>query len=188
MADNPFKNLRLVGNEGKKSIEWYRKRISQLSGLNSNKLLADSTKLKSQIRPGGMYMFLYDAKYKDTLQYWDRFPLVLPFKVVPDGFYGINLHYLPYVMRFNLLGSLRALENSKNVTENTRLKLNWDLLNRMSSAAPIKSSVKHYLNEHVTSKFLEINYPDWVTASLLPVEQFQGAGKEKVWRNTRKAI
>ena len=47
------------------------------------------------VTPGEMYMFYYDAKHKDTLPYWDRFPLVFPFSKVKDGFLGLNLHYLP---------------------------------------------------------------------------------------------
>jgi hypothetical protein len=35
-------------------------------------------------------MFFYEAKYQDVLPYWDKFPLVLPFRKVMGGFYGIN--------------------------------------------------------------------------------------------------
>ena len=64
------------------------------------------TPMVSSITPGEMYLFYYDPKYKDELAYYDRLPLVLPFRKVPGGFYGINLHYLPYLMRFRILQKL----------------------------------------------------------------------------------
>lgn len=188
MNQNPFKTLRPSGNKTSKSIDWYRTQVKQLAGLNPNKLMTGSSRLTTSLKPGHMYMFFYDAKFKDTLPYWDRFPLVIPFRSVPGGFYGINLHYLPYMLRFNLLGALHDYASSKEIAENTRLKISWEILTRMSSIAPVKKCVKHYLLENVQSKFLEVKYPDWITASLLPVEKFEGASKDMVWRNTRSTI
>ena len=52
---------------------------------------------RSTVRVGQMFLFAYDAKHKDTLPYYDRYPLIFPFKKVNDGFLGINMHYLPPV-------------------------------------------------------------------------------------------
>jgi len=46
--------------------------------------------------------------------------------------------------------------------------------------------VKHYLNDHLRSRFLKINYTDWVTASMLPVESFRKVKKEKVWQDVKQ--
>lgn len=187
MKQNPFKSVRPSSGSNTKSINWYRNQVKRLSNITPNTLLSNTPGLTTTLKPGHMYMFFYDAKYKDTLPFWDRFPLVIPFRKAPDGFYGINLHYLPYVMRFNLLGALHRYAADDSIGENTKLKINWNLLEEMSSVAPIKKCVKHYLSSHVKSKFLEISYPDWITASLLPVEQFEGATKNTVWENTRRA-
>jgi hypothetical protein len=56
----------------------------------------------------------------------------------------------------------------------------------MSRVAPVKACVKHYLDSQVQSRFLNIKYPDWVTASLLPVERFVGASKQQVWQDSRE--
>ena len=128
-----------------------------------------------------MYLFFYDPKHKDTLPYYDRLPLVLPFRKVPDGFYGINLHYLPYMMRFKILGLLSEYETGKD--EDTRIQLSWRLLNASSRLHPAKFAVKHYLNSHVKSRLYKIPYTDWITASQLPVEKFVGAQKTKVWQD-----
>lgn len=184
-TNNPFDTIRLKAGDTERSLNWYQTQIKALKNVRPQKLLSEAPELTTTILPGGMYMFLYDAKHKDTLPYWDAFPLVLPFRRVKDGFYGLNLHYLPYQVRFKLLGSLQVLANNTTMSDATRLKMNWDLLMASSRFAPVKACVKHYLYDHLASRFLRIKYPDWVTASQLPVERFVGATKQTVWKDSR---
>lgn len=190
MAISPFQKIRVNANDSKKSLEWYQSQVKSLAAgsIRPNKLMQNTPDLTTTIVPGKMYMFFYDAKYKDTLPYWDKFPLVLPFRKVQDGFYGINLHYLPYGLRFKLLEVLHTLAANKNITEDSRIRASWSTLSKLSSTIPVQACVKHYLYEHMQSKFLNIKYPDWVTAALLPVERFSGATKERVWRETRESV
>ena len=91
-AKNPFDEIRLSSQGQDKSYQWYRQQVANLGRLaNTNQVLKD-TKMVDRIYPGDMYLFFYDPKMKDTLPYYDRMPLVLPFSLVTDGFYGINLH------------------------------------------------------------------------------------------------
>lgn len=186
MATNPFINVRTKIGDQDRSLNWYQTQVRTLTSLRPEKLMSNAPELTTRILPGRMYMFFYDAKLKDKLPYWDMFPLVLPFRKVPDGFYGINLHYLPYAMRFKLLGRLHDFASDDRMNEETRLRVNWRILSTMSTVAPVKACVKHYLDEHVQSRFLNIKYPDWITASMLPVERFVGASKSKVWQDSRK--
>ena len=181
MATNAFETIRQNAAGEEKSYQWYRQQISSLGKLtNTNQILKD-TKVATRIIPGEMYLFFYDPKHKDTLPYYDRLPLVLPFRKVPDGFYGINLHYLPYMMRFRILGLLSDYATGKD--EDTRIQLYWRLLNASSRLNTAKFEVKHYLNSHVKSRLYKIPYTDWITASQLPVEKFVGAQKTKVWQD-----
>ena len=50
-----------------------------------------------------MYLFQYDAKWKEKLPYWDMFPLILPFDLAKGGFFGVYLDYLPTNDRADLL-------------------------------------------------------------------------------------
>lgn len=185
---NPFLQIRARAGDTSRSLQWYQTQVKALACAKTtpNNLIQHTPGLVNQILPGYMYMFFYDAKYKDTLPYWDQFPLVIPFNKVSDGFYGINLHYLPYALRFKLLEALHKYASDEKITESTKIKINWNLLSAMTRVAPVKACVKHYLFDHVQTRFLNIKYPDWVTASLLPVEQFVGANKQQVWRNTRE--
>jgi hypothetical protein len=192
MSDNNlFKDIRIKRGDTEKSYRWYQDQIRNLLrknpvSPNSRDLLKDVDHLRNIIVPGKMYLFLYDAKHKDTLPYWDMFPLVLPFRKVEDGFYGINLHYLSYPLRFKLLETLNKNTINKALTEDAKIKISWEMLLTMSRIAPVKACVKHYLTDHVESRFLNIPHPDWVTAAMLPVERFVGASKEKVWRDSRR--
>jgi len=169
------------------SYKWYQDQVRKITNVRgqTERLMKSSGLLTSKPLPGFMYLFFYDAKHKDTLPYWDQFPLVLPYRPVQDGFYGLNLHYLPYLMRFRILGKLHEYASNDKNDITTKVKLSWKLLSGAAALKPLQVCVKHYLYAHVESRFLTIAYPDWVTASQLPVEKFVGANKTAVWRDTR---
>ena len=170
-----------------KSKAWFQRQAILLGRQNitTQKVMnSDSGKAKAQVIPGSLYMFLYDPKMKDELPYYDRFPLVFPFKRVPGGFMGLNMHYIPYQMRVILLQRLMDFATDKAMTDNTRLKLSWRLISGVSKFKWAEPCVKHYLNDHVRSTFRKIDANDWTTAMLLPVEQFVGANKARVWKDS----
>lgn len=186
MANSIFQTINMKTGDDRKSYQWYRDQVRNLgSGLSGTQLLRNE-KLSSRIVPGNMYLFMYDPKHKETLPYYDTVPLVLPFKSVPEGFLGINLHYLPYLARFKLLGELSKLTLDKRIDEKTKIQISWQILNSSTKYLAATACVKHYLNDHLRSRFLKINYNDWITASMLPVENFKKAKKDYVWRETKK--
>jgi len=186
MADNVFQQINMNAGDVRKSYQWYRDQVRNLgSGVSGTQLIRNE-KLTSRIVPGNMYLFIYDPKLKDTLPYYDTVPLVLPFRSVPGGFLGINLHYLPYMARFKLLGELTKLTTDKKISETTKIEISWQILNSSSKYLAATACVKHYLNDHLRSRFLKINYNDWITASMLPVENFKKVKKEKVWQDVKK--
>jgi len=116
---NPFNDMRMKAGDVDRSFNWYQVQVKNLKNVRPNQLMANTPELTTTILPGNMYMFLYDAKLKDKLPYWDMFPLVLPFRKVPGGFFGLNLHYIPYQVRFKLLAAMHDLAYDAKVTENT---------------------------------------------------------------------
>lgn len=183
MATNPFETVRNKTGDTEKSVNWYQQQVKKLAGLTPANLMK-SGELVNRITPGNMYMFFYDAKNKDKLPYWDKFPLVLPFRAVQGGFYGINLHYMPYLVRYKLLGRLHDYVIDIG-EEDRRIAASWKVLVSLSNVAPVKFAVKHYLHEQVNSRFMKIKYTDWVIASQLPVEKFEGANKTDIWKQSR---
>ena len=62
----------------KQSRDWFRKKLGSMGKVNRNQLMRDEqVKLVNKSQPliGSMNMFFYDPKHKDTLPYYDRFPL-----------------------------------------------------------------------------------------------------------------
>lgn len=187
MAESIFNDIRLKAGDAERSYRWFQNQVRNLAtATTSRSLMSNTQQLANSIMPGEMYLFFYDPKHKETLPYYDKFPLVLPFREVKDGFYGINLHYMPYMMRFKLLKALSDLTTDDKLDNKTKITISWKILQRFSSIAPLKNIVKHYLYNHVQSRFLKIGYPDWLTASQLPIEMFEKANKTKVWNDTRR--
>ena len=171
---NPFDQLKQSGADIQKSMQWYQAQVRKIGTINVNKLIREGKQV-TRIFPGEMYLYRYDPKTKDQLPYYDIYPLVLPFRRVENGFLGINLHYLPYGVRMFTLKELSRFVTDKKLNEDTRLRLSWRLLETSVKFEPAKACVKHYLYEHIQTRFMKIPYPDWVIATQLPVERFIGA-------------
>lgn len=169
--------------------EWYRNAAKQIKRVNENTLMrADTDRLVNKILPGAMYMFQYDPKYKDTLPYYDRVPLIFPFKLVKDGFYGINLHYLPLTLRAKLMDGLYDYTNNKRYDESTRMNMSYRLLNSSARLKYFQPCVKHYLYQHVQTRFMYIYPSEWDIAIFLPTARFEKRTANYVHAQSRMAI
>lgn len=159
-------------------------------GRNIDKKLMkeNMTSQKTQIIPGQMYMYYYDPKYKEELPFYDKFPLIFPFRVKSDRFWGLNLHYLPLPLRAKLMDELYDLSNNKRYDETTKLKLSWQLLNASSKVRYIDVCVKQYLKSHTRSKFLLVEPEYWDTAIFLPAERFEKKSKSSVWAESKRKL
>jgi len=170
----------------KESQNWFRKKVKDLGDVNPRSLLKDSA-LEPTTREisGSMYMYFYDPKHKNTLPYYDRFPLVIMVEPVEGGFYGLNLHYLAPGVRARFLDALMATA-PKNINDKSRLKLRYDLLKGAQKFKEFKPCFKHYLTDHVKSKMVRVPMTEWEIAIFLPTEQFKKVKAESVWRYSRK--
>lgn len=172
----------------KKSRAWFDEQIQIMSRLRMtpNQVLTNKAfKMTGNILPGRLYFYFYDAKLKDTLPYWDQFPLVFPLSKNKDSFTGLNLHYLEYQPRMALLQELLKVNGNKSYTESKKISVSWGLVSGMAKLAPAQACIKMYLNEHLASPFCEVAPEYWHTAMMLPVQRFVGASKESVWRESR---
>lgn len=169
--------------------KWYRDTAQSYKRLDERQLMkSDTERLTNRIMIGSMYMYYYDPKHKATLPYYDRFPLVFPYKKVPGGFMGINMHYLPLIYRAKLMDALYDVANNQRFDETTKLKMNYSVLSNAAKFKYFAPCVKHYLNEHVRSRFLYVYPSEWDISLFLPLERFQGATKQQVWADSKKLI
>lgn len=169
--------------------DWLRDKASSIRSVDASKVLSKSTtSSRTNVAPGRMFLFAYDAKHKDTLPYFDRFPLIFPFKVMSDGFLGINMHYLPPIFRARLMDSLYDTLNNNKMDNTTKLKISYDILNGASKFKYFKPCIKHYLNSQVDSRLVYIDPKEWDFALFLPLQKFQGASTARVYRDSRRII
>lgn len=176
--------------------EWYREQAKGVSRTARNRSQGDKLikELKSdterrqddRFRMGNMYLFAYDPKHKDTLPYYDRFPLIFPINKAKGGFLGINMHYLPPILRAKLMDQLYTVLNNKNFDETTKLTASYKILNGAAKFKEFKPCIKHYLNAHVKTKPAYINPTEWDIALFLPTQKFVGATATKVYADSRK--
>jgi len=172
--------------------EWYRDQAKQVrrSDVQETRLIREmgSDRYESRFRLGHMYMFLYDPKHKDTLPYYDRFPLIFPINKAKGGFLGINMHYLPLQLRAKLMDALYDNVTNDRFDETTRLRASYRTLSAASKFKEFKPTVKHYLADHVRSRLVYVNPTEWDIALWLPTERFVGSSKTQVWEDSRKII
>jgi len=192
---NLFKELELqafragIQPRTRQSIDWFRKKAQRLRVPNRNAMMKEEPlELKARQIPGSMFMFFYDPKNKKTLPYYDSFPLVIVVKKAPGGFHGLNLHYLPPLLRARFLDALMDNTNNMTYDESTRFQLNYNLLQKSAKMKYFKPCYKHYLTEHVRSRFAYVPPPEWEIASFLPTADFQKASRAQVYSDSRKAI
>lgn len=169
--------------------EWFREKAKGLGKIQETQILrGDSERLKNRTTIGKMYFFMYDAKHKDTLPYYDKFPLIFPVDRVEKGFTGLNFHYLPLPLRAQLMDALYDITNNKRYDESTKLRLSYNILKGAEKFKLFRPTFKRYLSSHVRSRFVQIEPAEWDIALWLQTEQFVGASKTKVWADSRKII
>lgn len=194
MAESLFKTLEAeafragIVPRTKESREWFRNKLRSLKSINRQGLLRDPS-VEKVVRPriGDMYMFFYDPKLREKLPYYDAFPLIILADKAPNGFYGINLHYLPMKLRAKFLDALMDTTDSR-LTETSRFNVRYDIIKSVRRLRYFKPCYHRYLTSHVDSKIVKIDPPDWEIATFLPVHQFQKATASQVWRESREKL
>ena len=167
------------------SRAWLRAKVKDLKPT-STALMRDRERLKTTSMIGKMYFYFYDPKTKDSMPYYDQFPLVIPIEKYNDGFLGLNLHYIHPKHRMILLDKLSDTMSNDTYDEKTKLKINYRYLAAASRIFEANPCIKRYLFTQIESRFLEITADEWDIAAMLPVESFVGATTSKVYADSRK--
>ena len=189
-----FEKIRLkMRRYGMKSLtrgsrNWLTDTVNKVRRSPNRQALVKSGQTVAEAIVGKMFMYFYDAKTKDTLPYWDKFPLIFVIDLTEDGWYGLNLHYLPLPLRVKLFDKLLQFADDKSLDKITKLRLSYGLIKNFSQFPEVKPTIKRYLSSHVKSEMLVVEPADWEVALFLPVEQFQKEKKEHVWSESRKMI
>lgn len=164
----------------KKTTEWFQQTIK-------NQARGHKVGVPKQ---GRIYTFVYDAKHKATLPYWDAFPLIVYLgpTIKNNLLLGLNLHYIPPKARQEFLEELLKFASSDRLSNKTYLEINWNKVKNVDTRL-VKHMVKSYLPSHVKGQFVEIKPADWVNVVYLPTAKFvsgpdsKSFNNKKVWSN-----
>lgn len=167
-----------IANEGaavnNKSAKWFTETLKK--GIRGHNV--------SKPQPGKIYAYIYDAKHKDTLDYWDKYPLVIYLGLGKHNLmYGLNLHYIPPKARQQFLEELlKQYASTPTITNSTKLKIDWSKVKGFHGADQM---IKAYIPGNIKGPLVEIKPADWANVTLLPLQQFMSKGKrfsaQKVW-------
>lgn len=178
--------------------DWYRQQAKDITRTQRNRTKAPQLirelrsdkdrKQDARFIMGNMYLLTYDPKHKATLPYYDMFPLIFPINKAKGGFLGLNLHYLPPILRAKLMDQLYTVLTNKRFDETTRISASYKLLSGAAKFKEFQPCVKHYLNAHVRTKPAYINPSEWDIALFLPTQKFVGATANQVYADSRKIV
>lgn len=162
----------------RKSQEWFRDTMKR--GIRGHQV--------HKPKVGRVYAFVYDAKHKNTLPYWDQYPLIVYLgnsRKFKNYLLGLNLHYIPVKAREEFLVELLKYSTTDRISNRTRLDVNW---NKVKSMRGSKLMIKMYIPNHIKGTFIEVKPSDWVNVVTLPTQKFvsgpdnKAFSSQKVWK------
>lgn len=196
---NVFQNILAKGIKSgktpfaKDSVDWFRKMALETKRVKPQDIIQDAGPFKrivqlSETSIGKMYLFGYDPKHKETLPYYDRFPLIFPIEYYNDSMLGINMHYLPPVLRAKLMDAIYQTINNTKYNNTTKLKISYQILNSAAKYKYFKPCIKKYLFSHTVTPFMYVAPSEWDVALMLPTDRFAKAQRSTVWKQSLEMI
>ena len=169
----------------KEANDWFAKNVKKLGKLGPNVLKDEGLRKQAGASPGDMVMYTYNPKLKQTLPYYDTFPLAIVVGPAKGGFHAINLHYLPPKVRAIFLDKLGDVASNQKFNATTRFKITYKLLMATKNYKYFKPCFKHYLSTNVTSNIMKVNAAEWNIAIFLQTSNFKKASAGKVWADSK---
>jgi hypothetical protein len=157
---------------------------------------------------GKIYIFKYNAKYKDKLDYWDRHPIIL-FLGYTDGIdgnlaVGLNISWYPPEARKYIVEKIRHAHKSqyedamkKNPNDaNAQRPVLIDLYNLKTALDPIGLSfaLRTYIPGNMLNPMVCIDYEDWDkairldTPRIFPELQTKGSQIDDIYKMFRDYV
>jgi hypothetical protein len=116
----------------------------------------ESVKPGTKLKLGNIFLYVYDAKHKATLEVWDKLPLVVLLNI-PKGKYilGINIHFIPWSYRIKFIKNLQ--------TKNMKIKYKDVLKAWQKAQIPgvyLKYALRKYLVNRIQSNIKIFENPE----------------------------
>lgn len=115
-----------------------------------------------RMKLGYPVLFVYDAKFKNKLPYWDSLPLSIVLARYPDGFLGINLHYIIWTRRLQLGKFLVRRAKNKNRIRYEDILKAWK--NAKLPLGLAQLCIRRYLFSHIRSDVKQFSWETYYEA------------------------
>ena len=171
--------------------KWFLGKVKSIGNgsVDRNALMkSDSLEQASKTVAGKLYMFWYLPKGKDTLEYYDKFPLIIPLETQGQTLTALNLHYLPIDLRQGLFYSLLNRASNKKFDETTYLKVTYEFLKSNGSLKAYRPCIKKYLAGNIMGKIVNVPAQEWEIAIHLPTAAWKGQGESYIHNRSREQI
>ena len=175
-----------IEEKSAESINWFRKNLRTIR-LRVDEVSRSQgvTVQPSEMKTGEMFLYLYDAKHKETLPWYDKFPCMILLEKNAKGFMGLNLHYIAPRFRAKLLDELYKISTDEELGERTRFRITYELLKKITDLKYGIPCVKKYLWGHVNSRIQRVDPEHWDVVSMLPLQRFN-ENANTVYANSKR--
>ena len=155
------------------SLQWFQTNVRDIRRVPSS-LLKENQNFVTRFELGKMYMFMYDAKTKDKLKYYDYFPITICLKRYSTGFMGVNLHYLSPKYRALLMDGL--YEFYREIEDESYFQIKYPTIKSVSKLRWAKPCFKQYQYSYIDSRIVEVRPEHMDMAVMLPSQRFISKG------------
>lgn len=135
------------------SLQWFQTNVRDIRRTPSS-LMKENQNFVTRFELGKMYMFMYEAKRKDKLKYYDYFPVTICLKRYATGFMGINLHYLSPRYRALLMDGL--YEFYREIEDESYFQIRYPSVKSISKLRWAKPCIKQYQYPYIDSRIVEV--------------------------------
>jgi len=137
-----------------------------------------------KIRPGMLLLYGYDAKYKDTLKYWDALPVMLLMYMDGKHIAGLNLHYIPWTYRINF---------AKYLFEEQKGHITWKGIKRAWRKAKIPGAYAYYayrkyLISHIRTSIKVFNKETYLPVVKNVLPEFKKMEDAMIYADIRRRL
>jgi hypothetical protein len=144
------------------------------------KVEVETLKSPAKAKLGYLYLMVYDAKWKQKLEFWDALPMFVLLGKSGDRFIGVNFHYLPWTWRKSLLKEfMKKLSWKKRITYKD---IKAAFIASKTPMGYLMLCIRTYLYSHIRSEVKEFtnqNY-DLVVDNVMP--KFKKASEEYIYK------
>lgn len=171
------------------ALTWYRNKVRDVFGTRDTppELFFDKNNYPNRPIPGNIVTFRYNPSNKNTLPFYDVFPLVLILRIVPGGFIGLNFHYIHPMDRAVFMSKLQRYE--RPFPDGTiKLNIRYSTLKNVGGLPFHEECVKRYKRANIRTMFYTLTPEEWDIALFLPTEKFVNKTKQNVWKEAKERL